>query len=232
MESLQGAVIIPTLNESFHIRTTLRHVLSVTQGRWKVIVVDGGSEDGTLAYIREFDVECISSLRGRASQMHAGAMQARPYLNDDDVMIFLHADTRLPEKFCARMAQFKQSPHLWGRFNVALSGEDKAFRRIERMINWRSRNTGIATGDQAMFFKNAFYWQLDGFPRIPLMEDVAMSKAAKAQMTPLCIPDPVITSSRKWEEKGIIKTVLLMWICRGAYALGVDPHRIHRWYYG
>ena len=129
------------------------------------------------------------------------------------------------------MASFAGSGKSWGRFDVKLSGEQSSLRLIESMMNRRSRLTGIATGDQVMFFRAHTFKSLKGFPTMPLMEDVEMSRRAKRHSAPYCPTEQVVTSSRKWEQEGIWKTVVLMWCCRTAYFFGISANRIHRWYY-
>ena len=229
-----GAIVIPTYNEADNVVATLKRLESLC-ARWLVIVSDGGSTDGTQDKVRMFDCLLVESGKGRALQLNQGALKARELLSDSGVLVFLHADTLLPDGFENHMQRFIHqrncSGEKWGRFDVRLSGRHNALRLIEFMMNQRSRLTGVATDDQVMFFDNTFFWQLDGFPELPLMEDVAMSRRAKRLARPYAIDDPVITSSRKWEREGIWRTVVLMWICRGAFFVGVRPATIHQWYY-
>jgi len=223
---MQFSIIIPTLNESGALAFALKGLLADIEylSQIEIIVCDGGSDDDTLEQARGFPVQIINAQRGRASQMNAGAQQAL-----GDWLLFLHADTRLPSGW---MQLVQASTSDWGRFDVRLSGRHWLLRLVERAMNLRSCRTAVATGDQAMFFRNDFFQRLQGFPEIPLMEDIAISKNARALAQPACISQPVITSSRRWEKNGIIRTIVLMWWLRLAYWMGVKPATLHRWYYG
>jgi rSAM/selenodomain-associated transferase 2 len=223
---MQFSIIIPTLNESGSLAFALKDLLASIEylSQVEIIVADGGSEDGCIEQARGFPVQVMSSPRGRALQMNSGAERAM-----GDWLLFLHADTRLPGDWMQRLQACEGD---WGRFDVRLSGSHWLFRIIERAMNLRSCRTGIATGDQAMFFRREFFQALGGFPDIPLMEDIAISKRARDSSMPVCIQQPVITSSRRWERKGILRTVLLMWLLRLAYWVGTNPKTLHRWYYG
>ena len=146
-------------------------------------------------------------------------------------MLFLHADTIVPPgAMAAFLADFPASRWAWGRFDVRLSGHNFMLRVVEKMMNIRSRLSGIATGDQAIFVRREAFERVGGYPEIPLMEDIALSRALKRLSRPLCIREPVVTLSRRWEEEGILRTIFLMWRLRLAYALGADPHRLARSY--
>ena len=222
--------MVPTFNEESTIRETLRN-LQPLRGRWLVVVSDGGSTDHTRLLAKPLADVVIESEKGRANQLNAGATKAKRLMGEEGVLVFLHADTQLPESFEQVMAEFVRSGKDWGRFDVNLSGVQPTLRLIEWMMNHRSRLTGIATGDQAMFFRTQAFTQLGGFPSMPLMEDVEMSRLAKRTSWPHCPTDRVVTSSRKWEREGVIKTMVLMWFYRAAYFLGVSANQIHRWYY-
>ena len=191
----------------------------------EVIVVDGGSTDGTFDAIKKLDCQYILSPAGRAKQMNVGAQIAK-----GDVLVFLHADTGLPKKATETITSCLKN-HQWGRFDVSLTGNSFLFRIIETLMNLRSCITSIATGDQCIFIKRALFDKCGGFTDIPLMEDIAMSKRLKKFSRTACIKDRVITSSRRWESKGIIRTIILMWYLRLAYFFGVSPHRLHKHYY-
>lgn len=228
---MKGAIIIPTYNEATNIQNALDRLQALRKG-WLVIVSDGGSIDNTLTLAKPGCDVIVQAALGRASQQNEGALKAREILGLNGILVFLHADTRLPHDFEAVMSKFLHTGRQWGRFDVRLSGNARVFRLIEFMINQRSRLSGIATGDQTLFFRSEFFWQLNGFPMLPLMEDVEISKRAKGFAKPFCAMEQVVTSSRKWEKEGVLKTITLMWWCRFAYFIGVRAQTIHRWYYG
>ncbi len=217
------AVIIPVLNEATGIGSTIQHLRAL--GFEEVRVVDGGSTDETCANARAHGVTVIETGRGRARQMNAGAADCKA-----DVLLFLHADTTLPANAHQTLAAFADATTPWGRFDVRLSGDQLAFRVIEWCMNWRSRLTGIATGDQAIFVRRNVFQTVGGFTEIPLMEDVEISRRLRRVGAPYCVRDPVLTSSRRWEARGILPTVWLMWRLRLLYFVGVDPGKLARLY--
>ena len=192
----------------------------------QIIVADGGSEDETAELARPLADRVLEAPRGRARQMNAGAAAAR-----GDVLLFLHADTVLPEDApgAIRMA-LEKSGRQWGRFDATIAGRDARLAVVSLLMNARSRMSGIATGDQAMFVRRAAFEKVGGFPDIPLMEDVALSKRLKHLSPPACLRQRVITSARRWERDGVLRTIILMWRLRFAYAMGVDPRRLARRY--
>lgn len=193
----------------------------------EIILVDGGSRDGGPRAVIELVDQSLKSAPGRACQMNAGAEAARGAF-----LLFLHIDTLLPENACELIQEALREPDRpWGRFDVRLSGSRPAFRRIATWMNRRSRWTGVATGDQALFMTREVFQRVGGYPDIPLMEDVALSKRLRKQARPVCLDTPVITSSRRWERNGVLRTVLLMWWLRLLFALGVNPRRLHHLYY-
>ena len=220
------AVIVPALDEEAVIGETLGALAALRRLGHRVVLADGGSRDRTPDIARELADHVIVAPRGRARQMNAGAAVA-----EGDVLLFLHADTRLPETAAADvLAGLGTSGRRWGLFDVRLSGAHPLLRVVERTMNLRSRLTGIATGDQALFVERELFVATGGFPDIPLMEDVALSKRLKRGGPPLCLRSRVITSSRRWEERGVLRTIGLMWGLRAAYALGVPPDRLARLY--
>ncbi len=225
--AVKVSVIIPVLNEANLIGVTLDALMPLRRHGHDVIVVDGGSDDGTAELAKNGSDRVIHSAPGRARQMNAGAAQAA-----GNVLVFLHADTRLPEDALDHLIAFSRSHWDWGRFDVRLSGTRPIFRLIGFMINLRSRLTGICTGDQAQFVRRALFEQLGGFPEIPLMEDVALSKRLKQHGRPCCIRSPVTTDSRRWEKHGPWRTIWLMWRLRWDYWRGVTPEVLVRRYYG
>ena len=227
LPNLRLSVIIPVLDDAAALERREAELRALRSAVYELIVVDGGSRDQSLEVSRSFATLSCSTGAGRARQMNEGARRA-----DGDVLLFLHADTFVPEGAAARVAHvFAQGEEVWGRFDVRLSGSHPLFRVVETAMNWRSRLTGIATGDQGIFVRRTVFERLGGFPPIPLMEDIALSRKLRRIRRPLCLRERVLTSSRRWERDGILKTVLLMWGLRLAYSLGTDPARLHRIYY-
>lgn len=216
---------MPCLNEGAVIADLLRDLQPLRAAGHELILVDGGSQDATLSLAVSQVDRVLSVAPGRAGQMNAGAAVAT-----GEVLWFVHADTRLPLGAVDLLQTAFNGGAEWGRFDVRLDGRRRVFRLIERLMNWRSRLTGVATGDQAMFVTRAAFQAVGGFPPIPLMEDVALSKLLRRRGRPACIAQPVLTSSRRWQRHGVIATVLLMWRLRLAYFLGVSPQRLARQY--
>lgn len=217
--------VVPVLNEAERIEPALRVLAAYRARGVEVIVVDGGSGDGTAELARPLATRVLAAPRGRASQMNAGAAAAR-----GDVLLFLHADTQLPEDADALVLDgLTRSGRSWGRFDVRFD-DGSLLRLIAAMMNVRSRLTGIATGDQAMFVTRAAFERAGGFPPIPLMEDVALSVRLKRVSRPLCLRARVVASGRRWRQHGLVRTVLLMWRLRLAYSLGRDPVLLARSY--
>jgi len=214
-------IVIPTLNEEAEIQTCLMQLQGLRAKGIEVIVVDGGSIDKTAQLLEGLCDQFISNRRGRAAQMNAGARRAR-----GDFIFFLHVDTQLPEKFSEIIPSVEADTFCWGHFDVKLSGSHCLFRVIESMMNLRSRLTGIATGDQVIFVSQKLFREVDGFPEILLMEDIAMSRRLKSISPPLCLRQKVTTSSRRWEKNGIMTTIIKMWWLRFAYLIGVSPEKL------
>lgn len=220
------SIIIPVYNDAKNITVLLRRLRNYRFQGHEVIVVDGGSRDNSFDCAMGLVDKLLMSKQGRALQMNVGAEQA-----EGDILLFLHADTHLPKDADKLIANVIEKDKIWGRFNVSLSGKHLFFRIIETMMNLRSCITGVATGDQAIFVKRSIFEQSGAYPEIKLMEDIALSKQLKSHGKPACINERVITSSRKWEENGIVKTVLLMWRLRLLYFLGVSPEKLSSLYY-
>jgi rSAM/selenodomain-associated transferase 2 len=218
------SIVMPVLNEAAEIEAALRALAPLRERGCEVIVVDGGGSDGTADIARTFVDKIVRAKRGRAWQMNAGAAAA-----NGDAFLFLHADTRLPDSVDRIVHEgLAHSRKLWGRFDVRFS--DGALPLIAGMMNLRSRVTGIATGDQAIFVSRTAFEKAGGFPEIPLMEDIALSKMLKRVGPPLCLRAKVTTSPRRWHARGVIRTVLLMWRLRLAYFFGMAPDRVARLY--
>ena len=211
------SVVVPALNEARGIRAALEALAPLRARGHEVIVVDGGSGDRTAELAEGLCDRVLSAPRGRALQMNAGAREA-----GGEVLVFLHADTVLPPDAPAAILR-STANHLWGRFDVEIEGRHPLLRLIAWSMNLRSRLTGIATGDQAIFVRRDAF---GGFPEIALMEDIAFSRAMKREGRPACLAGRVTTSGRRWESRGVLRTVLLMWRLRLAYALGADPARL------
>jgi rSAM/selenodomain-associated transferase 2 len=221
------SVIMPTWNEADGIVATLSSLQNLRDHSAEIIVVDGGSRDATVKLAQTLADLVICEGQGRAQQMNAGAHRAK-----GDILLFLHADTQLPENVYQLILEgLAKNNRSWGRFDVRLSGKHPLLRVVEFMMNWRSRLTGIATGDQAIFVRRDWFEAAGGFPIIPLMEDIALCRKLKRRGPPLCLRARVVTSSRRWEQHGIVRTVLLMWRLRLAYALGADPLQLAGKYY-
>jgi len=222
------SIVVPVLNEAEGIVAFLQSLQSFRQKGCQLIVVDGGSQDETFRLTEGRVDQRLISKAGRANQMNRGAELA-----ESEVLVFLHADTLLPEHADELIEQgLQETCKEWGRFDVRLSGQQPLLRVVERMMNNRSRWSGIATGDQAIFVKKSLFDEVGGFPSIALMEDIALSRILKGKGRPLCLKEKVQTSSHRWEEKGILRTIFLMWWLRLGYFLGKKPEQLANTYYG
>ncbi len=220
------SIIMPVLDEGEGIAAALDALADLRSLGTEVIVVDGGSRDATIQRARRRADRVISAPRGRALQMNAGAEAA-----SGDVLLFLHADTRLPEDADHIVLNgLVRSGRAWGRFDVEIGGRSALLTAVAGLMNIRSRLTGIATGDQAMFVLRDAFRAAGGFAAIPLMEDIALSKRLKRVSRPLCLRERVLTSGRRWGANGVLNTVLLMWRLRLAYFFGADPRELARQY--
>ena len=220
------SIIVPVLNESALIVEALTALAPCRARGAELIVVDGGSRDSTPALARPLADVVMAAPQGRGRQLNAGAAVAR-----GNIFLFLHADTRLPpdaDQIVVRA--LSASSRVWGRFDVVISGRSALLRVIATLMNVRSCLTGIATGDQAMFMWRGTFVAAGGFAEIPLMEDIALSKRLKRLSAPICLSSRVVTSGRRWERRGLLLTVTLMWLLRLAYFLGADPARLARYY--
>ena len=227
MPSHALSIIVPMLNEAAGIETTLRLLAPLRARGAEVIVADGGSTDASVALASALADAVVHAPRGRAVQMNAGAAAAR-----GEVLLFLHADTLLPADADARVLQgLDGGQHAWGRFDVEISGRSPMLPVIAAMMNLRSRLSGIATGDQAIFVRRAAFVAAGGFPAQPLMEDIELSRRLKAHSAPLCLAQRVTTSGRRWETRGVWRTIFLMWRLRLRYSLGTGAETLVKEYH-
>ena len=220
------SVIIPTLNEEQTIEDTLSRLQHPAFG--EIVIVDGGSEDHTLSRVATAapHARILSGATGRARQMNSGAVASK-----GDLLLFLHADTLLPLTAADDISSALKDPRIIaGRFDVKFDRDAGWYWLICRMMNWRSRLTSIATGDQALFVRRHVFEAIGGFPDIPIMEDIAISKRLKRVGRMAALRSCVITSSRRWARHGTIRTIVLMWVLRLLFFLGVPPTLLKRWY--
>jgi rSAM/selenodomain-associated transferase 2 len=220
------SIIIPVLDEADSIVPVLRALAPLQARGAEIIVADGGSRDDTVALATPGADRVIESARGRAAQMNAGAAIAR-----GDVLLFLHADTRLPADADRLIRDgLARSGRAWGRFDVAIEGRHPLLPVVAAAMSTRSRLTGITTGDQAMFVTRAAFDTAGGFPAIALMEDITFARQLKRVSRPLSLRVRVTTSGRRWESRGVVRTILLMWRLRLAYFFGASPDELARRY--
>jgi rSAM/selenodomain-associated transferase 2 len=210
-------IVIPVLNEATIIVAALRALAPLRARGVEIIVADGYSRDDTARLAEPLADRVITVRRGRGTAMNAGAA-----LGTGDALLFLHADTALPDGANC-LIDAALAHRAWGRFDLRIAGRHPLLAVVARMINWRSRATGIATGDQAIFVSRKAFEAVGGFPDLPLMEDIAISRRLKRLCRPFCIATPAVTSGRRWEHNGVIRTILLMWRLRLSYYLGVEP---------
>lgn len=211
-------IVVPVLDEAPNLAACLGALQPLRQRGARVVVVDGDSSDDSLAIARDLADIAFVAPQGRARQMNAGAAACT-----GELLLFLHADTRLPNDADALLRRALQGAHDWGRFDVAIDSPRPLMRVVEALMNLRSRWTGIATGDQAIFVRKRLFDRVGGFPDQPLMEDVALSTRLKRHGPPACLRERVATSARRWERHGPWRTILLMWRLRAAYFFGADP---------
>jgi rSAM/selenodomain-associated transferase 2 len=216
------SIIIPCLNEAPGIVPALGRLQPLRKRGVEIVVVDGGSTDDCVTLAAPYADQLINSPRGRAAQMNAGAAAAR-----GGVLLFLHADCALPADAGRLILDgLASSGKQWGRFDVALDNDRFLLKIVAAMMNLRSRWSGIATGDQGIFMTRTLFDLLGGFPALPLMEDIALSKLARSRAVPLCLRARMVTSARRWERHGIVRTIVLMWRLRLAYFLGADAAQL------
>lgn len=225
MSSPALSVIIPVLNEAHGVEATLHALAALRQRGVEVVVVDGGSTDDTPRLAQPHASAVLTAPRGRARQMNAGAAQAQ-----GEVLLFLHADTQLPADADRLVLNAVASGAMWGRFDVRITGTAWMLRVVAALMNARSRWSGIATGDQAMFVRRDDFVRLGGFTDQPLMEDIECSKRLRKAQRPACLRAKVTTSGRRWESRGVWRTIFLMWRLRWRYWRGETPERLAQAY--
>ncbi len=218
------SILIPAINEAHGIAETLQRLQAMRAAGHEVILIDGGSRDATVALAAPMVDRVVLSAPGRAIQMNVGAAHA-----SGTAILFLHADPHLPENACALVREALACSS-WGRFDVEIRGAHRMLAHIAWLMNRRSRLTGIATGDQAIFMRRRTFQEIGGFPVIPLMEDIELSARLRRIARPACLVEKVSTSGRRWETRGVWRTVFLMWGLRAAFALGVSPNVLARIY--
>ena len=218
------SIVIPVLNEVSQLPTALAALAPLRLRDVEIVLVDGGSKDGSVGVAIGAGVKLLRTRAGRARQMNVGAAAAH-----GELLLFLHADTRLPPHADALVIG-ALARSAWGRFDVTIDSPRRVLGLVAAMMNLRSRLTGIATGDQAIFVRRAMFESLGGYAPIPLMEDVELSSRLRRSAAPACLRARVRTSARRWEARGVLRTVVLMWRLRLAFRLGADPVRLAKRY--
>jgi len=225
MSDLSVAVVIPVLNED---KSLLQHIntFKALDNKYHVVFCDSGSIDKTCSVLQQHKLHYCTSAKGRAIQMNTGAV-----LSKSDIILFMHADTVMTASGIEAVKKVMLDDSVvGGHFDIRLSGEGFVFRVIEWMINLRSRMTGISTGDQCQFVRRSVFEAMGGFPKQALMEDVEFSKRLKRYGKLVSLRDKVVTSSRRWEQYGVVKTIALMWKMRLLYWLGISPETLAQMY--
>jgi len=220
------SIVVPALNEGARIDACLQALSALRRRGVEVIVVDGGSTDATVAAAEPLADRVLQAPRGRARQMNAGAALARA-----DTLLFLHADTQLPDDALQAIETALVDPRThWGRFDVRIAGKAAMLKAVAWLMNQRSRANGIATGDQAIFVRRWAFQRVGGFPDQPLMEDIEISRRLRKWSAPACLRQQVTTSGRRWERDGVWRTITLMWRLRWLYWIGTPPERLAQLY--
>jgi rSAM/selenodomain-associated transferase 2 len=221
------SIVIPALDEERALPLLLGDLQPLRARGAEIIVADGGSSDATVAAARALADVVLAAPRGRALQLNAGAARAR-----GELLLFLHADSRVPPEGAAAIAALAEAPPRWGFFRVRLLGASKWLGVVARCMDWRSRLSGIATGDQGLFVPRALFAAVGGYPAQPLMEDIEICRRLRRRGAPLAHPALIESSGRRWDRDGALATILLMWRLRLRYFLGADPAALHEAYYG
>lgn len=224
MATAKISIIIPVLNEAASIATVVQQAL--TGNNIEIIVIDGGSQDETVDVVQALDVKLIHSSPGRAQQMNLGAKQAT-----GDILLFLHADTYLPEQFDRMIRQSLTQPQtVAGAFQLKIAADLRGIHWVEKIVNWRSHFFQLPYGDQAIFLKASTFWQLGGFPQLPIMEDFELIRQLRKKGKIAIASAAVVTSGRRWQKLGILKTTLLNQLIIIGYLLGISPDQLVRYY--
>jgi len=220
-------IIIPVLNDVDALKILLPQLQPCREQGHELLVIDAGSSDGSIPFSRNLVDRILMTGVGRGRQMNLGAENA-----SHSILLFLHADSRISENgFEQLLAAMSESENHWGRFDVQLDQAGFFYSVIATMMNLRSRLSGVVTGDQGMFVRSRLFHRVGGFQSISLMEDIALSKALRKHHRPVCLSSKLITSARRWEQQGIVKTIFLMWTLRLAYFLGANPDKLAEIYY-
>ena len=218
-------IVIPALNEGQSLPLLLAD-LAPLGASVEIIVSDGGSTDDTARIAEACGARVVHSLRGRALQLRAGAA-----LCSAPVLVFLHADSRLPAETLRRLTALRPADG-WGFFRPQLAGRSRCLPLVSWCMAWRSRLSGIATGDQGLYLSRALHDRIGGFPEQPLMEDIEICARLRRVAAPQALAERVVSSGRRWDRDGAVRTILLMWWLRLRYRFGADPAVLHRAYYG
>lgn len=218
---MRFSIIVPVLNEAGAMSALAAQLRPLMREGAEVLLVDGGSTDDTCALAVRAGLQVLHSACGRATQMNAGAARTT-----GDVLLFLHADTQLPPRALEQVQSSLQPPYCWGRFDVRISGQSRMLGVVAFMMNWRSRLTGMATGDQAIFMTRQAFESIGGMPEQPLMEDIEVSRRLRELASPACLRCKVTTSGRRWDSRGVWRTIFLMWRLRWAYWRGTPASQL------
>ncbi len=220
------SIIIPVLNDAHHLKDLLVVLQPLRRCDVEIIVADGGSIDSSTLVAKSLADRLVNSSASRGRQMNLGACRAK-----GDYVLFVHCDSQLPKNFMSLVENWESLDVMWGFFRLRLDCQSWPYRMISKAINMRSGLTGVSTGDQCQFFKREFFNQMSGFDDIPLMEDIAISKRARRICSAYREKSVVVTSARRWKEKGWVHTIVLMWAFRLAYCLGVSSEYLSKLYY-
>ncbi|MFT5321306.1 MAG: rSAM/selenodomain-associated transferase 2 [Pseudohongiellaceae bacterium] len=220
-------IIIPVLNDVDALKMLLPQLQACREQGHELLVIDGGSSDGSIPFSRNLVDRILMTGVGRGRQMNLGAENA-----SHNILLFLHADSRISDQCLEELlAAMSESCNHWGRFDVQLDQPGFSYSVIAAMMNLRSRLSGVSTGDQGMFVRREIFHRVGGFQSISLMEDIALSKALRKHSRPVCLSSKLLTSARRWQQQGIVKTIFLMWSLRLAYFLGANPDKLAEIYY-